>query len=484
MYGYRRLEPIPSQEELEAFYENDYYDSAFAGARAPDLKRLLEGGEAAERERAWLRETLYDDIAAQLSTHGKGKRVLDIGCGLGDLLQRLDEHGFDARGLEPNEQAAQLARERGLVVSTQSVGELVAQASGDSASFDAVILLHVLEHVPNPAGILREIHSLLEPGGLLYIWVPNDFNALQLAAQSKLGVDPWWVASPDHINYFTKESLSALVRRVGFATIDIQADFPMELFLLMGLDYIANPDVGATCHGYRVEAERAMPPEVRRELFHSFAASGIGRDLRVLVRKVERAGSDSPSADLAESPITGTREGYAYTPLRRTDIEALRQFRNAQLSVLRQHEPISAAQQERWYEEIVAPTQLEREPSLMLVSILADERFIGYGGLTNIDWNARRAEVSFLVDPARAGEPEVYRGDMSMFLDFLKQWAFDELGLNRLFTETYAFRDFHIAILEQAGFTPEGRLHEHVVIDGEAIDSVMHGCLASDRHRG
>lgn len=172
---------------------------------------------------------------------------------------------------------------------------------------------------------------------------------------------------------------------------------------------------------------------------------------------------------------------HRYVPLRRADIEALRRFRNEQIDVLRQARPISPEQQERWFEEVVVPTQGAERAPMALVSILdADERFIGYGGLTNIDWDARRAEVSFLVDPERAADPDLYVADMSGFLDFLARLAFDELGLNRLFAETYAFREFHIGILEQAGFTPEGRLREHVATSGGLGDSLVHGLLAAE----
>lgn len=187
------------------------------------------------------------------------------------------------------------------------------------------------------------------------------------------------------------------------------------------------------------------------------------------------------SPDPAEAASFTDRDRYRYVPLRPADIEALRQFRNAQLDVLRQVEPISREQQQHWYEEVVVPAQHEAQPAMMLVSILVEpDRFVGYGGLTNIDWGSRRAEVSFLVDPVRAGEPDVYRRDMSSFLEFLKRWAFTEIGLNRLFTETYASRDAHIAILEQAGFSLEGRLRQQVIIGGEATDSIMHGLLAAD----
>jgi SAM-dependent methyltransferase len=283
VHGYRRLEPMPTDSEFERFYESEYYDLLRKGGRAPELRRLMTGGEEAERERAWLRETLYADITAVLGENGSGKNVLDVGCGQGELLQWLAEQGYDPHGIEPADEAAAVARERGLDARTATLETLL---DGEPETYDAVLLLNVLEHVPDAPAMLRGIARLLEPGGLLYIRVPNDFNPLQLAAQEKLGAEPWWVAVPDHVNYFDVQSLCATCEQVGFEPLDVQADFPMELFLLMGIDYTGDPELGARCHQQRVEAERSMPPEVRRRLFRAFAAAGVGRNSRVLVRRV------------------------------------------------------------------------------------------------------------------------------------------------------------------------------------------------------
>lgn len=275
---------MPSDSEFERFYQSEYYDLVRKGGRAPELRRLLEGGEEANHERAWLRETLYADITAELSEHSSGKQVLDVGCGQGELLQWLAERGFDPHGIEPSDDAAALARERGLSARTATLEELLAQ-SDPPDTYDAVLLLNVLEHVPDAAAMLRDIHRLLEPGGFLYVRVPNDFNPLQVVAREKLGVEPWWVAVPDHVNYFDVSSLCGLGSLCGFEPVDVQADFPMELFLLMGRNYLGDPQLGAACHGERVELEHSMPSNLRRNLYRSFAERGIGRNSRVLFRR-------------------------------------------------------------------------------------------------------------------------------------------------------------------------------------------------------
>ncbi len=288
VYGYRRLEPVPTSEEHDAFYRHRYYDLLRAGDRAPLLRRLTGADAEAEGERDWLRETLYADIAHALREHDAGPRVLDVGSGTGELVAALAAEGFDAAGVEPSAEAARLARERGLAV---FAGDLAAYAaSHPDDAFDAIVAVNVLEHVPDPVALLGQLRDVLRDGGLACIQVPNDFSALQMAAQAKLGKPPWWIAIPDHVNYFDFDSLSALLRDSGFQVLERQADFPMELFLLMGLDYVGDPEVGDRCHAYRVALEMALAPALRRRLYGALAEAGVGRNCRILARKTYRQG--------------------------------------------------------------------------------------------------------------------------------------------------------------------------------------------------
>lgn len=166
------------------------------------------------------------------------------------------------------------------------------------------------------------------------------------------------------------------------------------------------------------------------------------------------------------------------------DIEAIRQWRNDQMDVLRQTAPISPEQQERYFAEHVWPQTMSLEPTQVLVALERAGVLIGYGGLVHISWPNRRAEVSFLLTPELEKNSDELIGLFSRFLDLMKQLAFDDLGLRRLCTETFAHRSRHIATLEAWGFRCEGRLREHVLIDGKPTDAFAHGLLASEWKNG
>jgi len=168
---------------------------------------------------------------------------------------------------------------------------------------------------------------------------------------------------------------------------------------------------------------------------------------------------------------------WRIVPLRHKDLLSIMQWRNAQLKVLRQREPLSVEQQERYYEEVIAPSFAQKEPKQILFSYLHREELIGYGGLVHIAWEDRRAEVSFLAAPERAENASTYSQDFAIYLSLIKNAAFRHLGFTRLFTETYDIRPLHVSILESGGFLPEGRLKAHVWIDGQPVDSLMHGCV-------
>jgi hypothetical protein len=114
--------------------------------------------------------------------------------------------------------------------------------------------------------------------------VPNDFNRLQAAARERIGRD-WWIAIPDHLNYFDHESIARVLGGIGLEVVDRSADFPMELFLLLGDDYTSDPEIGAACHELRRAFELSLAPQARRAMGRRWAAGGIGRNAFVVARR-------------------------------------------------------------------------------------------------------------------------------------------------------------------------------------------------------
>jgi RimJ/RimL family protein N-acetyltransferase len=170
---------------------------------------------------------------------------------------------------------------------------------------------------------------------------------------------------------------------------------------------------------------------------------------------------------------------YAVRSIARPDMEAIRRWRNAQMDILRQAAEISPAEQERYFELAVEPAFALERPRQILLTLLEDGEPVGYGGLTNLDWEARRAELSFLVAPERAARPDVYERDFRAFLELVVDGvAISGLNLHRVFAETFDVRPHHVAILEAFGFVPEGRMRDHVRIGGRYVDSLLHGYVA------
>ena len=176
--------------------------------------------------------------------------------------------------------------------------------------------------------------------------------------------------------------------------------------------------------------------------------------------------------------LTGSRlSARAVEP---ADIEAIRLWRNAQIDVLRQSRPIEPDEQTAYFARAIWPQKSLPEPSNILLSILEDGRLVGYGGLVHIAWDYRRAEVSFLLDPAISRSEADVADIFGDWVRMMQRLAFADLGLTRLTTETYAMRDLHIRVLEQNGFQREGVLRQHVRVAGRPMDALVHGCLASD----
>lgn len=135
-------------------------------------------------------------------------RLLDVGCGNGAMLESLEALGWEVEGVDFDSLAVGCARKKGLRV---HLGTLAAQGL-PPGSFDAVISSHVIEHVPDPLGLLRECHRILKPGGQLIFITPNAGGwGHRLYGPDWRGLEP-----PRHLHIFTLESLAAIATAAGF----------------------------------------------------------------------------------------------------------------------------------------------------------------------------------------------------------------------------------------------------------------------------
>jgi len=170
------------------------------------------------------------------------------------------------------------------------------------------------------------------------------------------------------------------------------------------------------------------------------------------------------------------REGiYRILPIRLEDIYKIKNWRNEQIDILRQSEPLTDDMQLNYYQNVIKPSFSLTHPKQILFSLLKDDSLVGYGGIVHIDWKEKIGEISFLIETDRAKNDAAYKAAFFPFLTMLKRVAFEDLGFQRIFAETYDIRPLHIAILEEAGFKFEKRLKNRVNINGQFIDALIHG---------
>jgi SAM-dependent methyltransferase len=160
-------------------------------------------GEAGAEYLAYQRR--YGELGARLNLfkfapHVRpGDAVVDFGCGIGALLERLD--AATKTGVEVSEPARREAQSSGLRV-VAMVAEL------EEASADVVISNHALEHTVSPLAELRELRRVLKPGGKLVLWLPID----DWRAQRRPRSDP-----NHHLYTWTPLLLANLLEEAGYA---------------------------------------------------------------------------------------------------------------------------------------------------------------------------------------------------------------------------------------------------------------------------
>ncbi|MFQ5640124.1 MAG: methyltransferase domain-containing protein [bacterium] len=272
---FKHIIPIPAQEDLTQFYSHDYYskEKPFYIERQ---KKDLDWWNLVYQDR-------YDTFEEHLPANRR--RVLDVGAGPGYFLLYGKNHGWEPLGIEPSMQAVKHSQKLGVKIVQGFLTEQTAQQLG---LFDVVHMSEVLEHIPHPTALLRITKSLLNQNGLLCVVVPNDYNPFQKSLRSTCRYKPWWVTPPHHINYFDFDSLCKLVTALGFEVVLTEATFPIDIFLLMGENYVGKDAIGRKCHEKRKAFERVLNDSgfnhIKRSLYRSFAQFGIGREIVLIAR--------------------------------------------------------------------------------------------------------------------------------------------------------------------------------------------------------
>jgi len=168
-----------------------------------------------------------------------------------------------------------------------------------------------------------------------------------------------------------------------------------------------------------------------------------------------------------------------FFPIERQHLEKIKEWLNAQMEILRQWKTLTDYNQEKWFQEI-SESNNQVIFSIMIFNKDNINKFIGYCGLVNIDHINKKAEFSFLVDPERVSKRNIYKEDFISALKAICIYGFNQLNLNKIFTETFCFRKYHIEILKEYGFKEEGILRENQYIKGKYCDSIMHSILKSE----
>lgn len=275
--GFLEIDEKPTSAELQEHYASQYYQApksaTYQTLYSPEELDRLRG-------RAELRR-----IAAMNQIRIEISSMLDVGCGEGWALGAFFDAGWTVRGIDFSEfgVSTQNPRLREFV----TVGDVYAIldefiSKGDR--FGVVNLAHVLEHVLDPIELLRRLHSVVMPGGLLVVSVPNDGNALheELFASGKIS-HRWWIAPPEHLNYFTADSLRRTASATGWNLVDLWGDFPVDWFLVNEhSNYVDDKSLGAAAHASRLVLERhiaASGPEREIPFWRALGGVGLGRSM-------------------------------------------------------------------------------------------------------------------------------------------------------------------------------------------------------------
>jgi|GEM_PF-1104652 2-polyprenyl-3-methyl-5-hydroxy-6-metoxy-1,4-benzoquinol methylase len=189
-----------------------YVNPRITAAVQAEMLRVA-GDELADDEYLDVQRIYAEAISHRLLLQTPGPRLLDIGFGKGYLLSMAQAYGFEVYGLDSAKAHVELLYAQ---FGNHVVQCIIGREAIPWKDFDVVVMSHVLEHLHDPELVLKEVKDILNPGGLLYVAVPDmDSLAFQIFGKN------WEVINPlVHLQYFNQVSLSRLFEKCGFTNFE------------------------------------------------------------------------------------------------------------------------------------------------------------------------------------------------------------------------------------------------------------------------
>ena len=203
-FGFLETIPQPSVEALPNYYKSEDYIS-----HTNSKRNLFEKAYHIVR-----RISLKKKLNLINSFSKDTNNLLDIGCGTGDFLQMAQNNNWTVFGIEPNEQARNIANKK----TNNAVFNIEQLLQFHEHTFDVITLWHVLEHLPNLENHIKQFKKLLKPNGVLIIAVPN-YTSFDASYYKH-----FWAAYdvPRHLWHFNKTAISKLVSKQSMEVIKIK----------------------------------------------------------------------------------------------------------------------------------------------------------------------------------------------------------------------------------------------------------------------
>ncbi len=189
------MNPRPVWDKQHEIYTNQDYSRGYIAKKESKRRRARK-------------------ILRGIVRYKKSGRFLDVGCSAGFILEAARAQGFDTYGIEISPAGIKHAKEE---LKLNVFPGFLEDAHYPDAYFDVITMYHVIEHVPDPLKIFKEIRRVIKPDGLLEVWTPN------VGHRDVLFFGPKWKNFiKDHFYFFDVGTIGKMLDKVGMRVLKNQ----------------------------------------------------------------------------------------------------------------------------------------------------------------------------------------------------------------------------------------------------------------------